>query len=302
TTAINALEDLGFEALNNFPLSLVEALVDDGRGLERPIALGIETRTRGFSPRRLTEIVAGLRRLVDRAQVVLVFLDCDDAVLTRRFSETRRRHPLAPAEDVETGILRERDLMDPVRADADLVIDTSALTPHDLKREIAQRFARGRGGGAAAGPARLAVTVNSFSYRRGVPQGCDVVLDVRFLRNPYWEPSLRASDGRDPAVQEHVAGDARFEAFFGHVVALMRLLLPAYADEGKVYFSVAFGCTGGRHRSVTVAERLAAALAADGWPASLRHRELEEAERRGRRAEGGEAAAGPAVAGGQQAG
>ncbi|MEL6264722.1 MAG: RNase adapter RapZ [Pseudomonadota bacterium] len=290
TTAINALEDLGYEAINNFPLSLVPALVAEPAGHEggareggdRPLALGLESRTRGFSAERLAGLLVSLRATGEHARVVLVFLDCSDGALARRFSETRRRHPLAPAEDVETGIRRERDLMRPVRADADLVIDTTALSPHELKREIALRFAPAPapGDSAADGPSGaagrgLAVTVNSFSYRRGVPQGCDVVIDVRFLRNPYWQETLRPLDGRDVTVQSYVAGDRRYEAFFEQLTALLLLLLPAYAEEGKVYFSVALGCTGGRHRSVTVAERLAVALEGAGWPAGVRHRELE---------------------------
>ncbi|MGF1553717.1 MAG: RNase adapter RapZ [Paracoccaceae bacterium] len=290
TTAIKALEDLGFEAIDNFPLPLVETLVAGG-GLERPLALGIESRTRGFTPRRLGEIIARLRGRLDRAQVVLVFLDSDDETLARRFSETRRRHPLSPAEDVETGIARERDLMADLRADADMVIDTSPLGPHELKREMAWRFApaaAGATGAAAAVGGGPTVTVNSFSYRRGVPQGCDVVVDVRFLQNPYWVASLRPRDGRDPAVQAHVAADPRYGAFFDRLSSLLLLLLPAYAEAGKIYFSVALGCTGGRHRSVTVAERLARRLTAAGWPAGVRHRELErEAARTGRAAEGG---------------
>ncbi|MEL6577656.1 MAG: RNase adapter RapZ [Pseudomonadota bacterium] len=281
TTAINALEDLGFEAINNFPLRLIHALLDEGAPASagrRPLALGLETRTRGFSAAGLREVLARLRAAPGLGDAILLYLDCSDAVLARRFSETRRRHPLAPAEDVETGIARERDLLAEIRAEADMLIETASLTPHELKAEIAARFGAsapslgGRMGTAARGPA---VTISSFSYKRGVPGGADVVLDCRFLRNPYWNDALRHLDGRDTAVQAYVADDPRFEPFFERVADLLEMLLPAYADEGKVYFSVALGCTGGRHRSVTVAEKLARRLGEAGWPAGLRHRELD---------------------------
>ncbi|MEO1775824.1 MAG: RNase adapter RapZ [Pseudomonadota bacterium] len=284
TTAINAFEDLGYEALNNFPIGLIETLVSDDAPTSRPIAIGIETRTRGFSSKALAEVIAELRARLEHARVLLLFLDSDDTVLSRRFSETRRRHPLAPAEDVETGILRERELLAELRGQADIVIDTTALSPHDLKREIGSRFgpaATLERPGASPGSAGLAVTVNSFSYRRGVPAGCDVVIDVRFLSNPYWVAVLRERDGRDPAVQAHVSADRRYAEFFERLASLMMLLLPAYAEEGKVYFSIALGCTGGRHRSVTVAEKLVERLGETGWPAVVRHRELERMAGRG---------------------
>ncbi|MEL6198326.1 MAG: RNase adapter RapZ [Pseudomonadota bacterium] len=274
STAINAFEDLGYEAVDNLPLSLIETLVLDGPPAGRPIALGIASATRGFSPSALRDVMVALRARLALGRVLLLFLDCDDTVLSRRFSETRRRHPLAPAEDVETGILRERGLIEDLRDFADILIDTTTLSPHDLKHEIGRRFGPAAGVEGSVAPG-LAVTVNSFSYRRGVPPGCDVVMDVRFLRNPYWVEDLRDRDGRDVAVQAHVIDDPRYEGFFEGLVALLLLLLPAYVDEGKVYFSVALGCTGGRHRSVCVAERLSQRLHAAGWPAAVRHRELE---------------------------
>lgn len=267
TTAIHALEDLGFEGLNNFPLTLLEALMDISTGAG-PIAVGVETRTRGFSARGLTEAVDQLR-MRWRAGCVLVFLDCDDDVLVSRFSQTRRRHPLAPAEDPATGIARERDVLQEVRARADLVIDTTDLTPHDLKAELEERF----GGEHAPG---LSVTVQSFSYKRGTPHGADMVLDCRFLRNPYWEDDLRALDGRDPRIQGFVRDDPLYQGFHDKLSEMLKMLLPAYTAEGKAHFTVALGCTGGRHRSVSVAETISAELRRAGWPVSTRHRELEQ--------------------------
>ena len=271
TTAINALDDLGYEALNNFPLSLIEALIDPAAGTEQPIAIGVETRTRGFSARAMTDAIDMLRSRW-RAGTMLVFLDCSDAVLLSRFSQTRRRHPLAPAEDVATGLARERDILAELRGQADAVIDTTGLTPHDLKAELERRFAPGDSAG-------LSVSVQSFSYRRGAPYEADMVLDCRFLKNPYWDEALRDLDGRDPRIQGFVREDALFQSFFDKLGELVLMLLPAYKAEGKAYFCIALGCTGGRHRSVTVGEVLARRLAEDGWPVALRHRELEQRNR-----------------------
>jgi UPF0042 nucleotide-binding protein len=267
TTAINALEDLGFEGLNNFPLSLVDRLVEPADGEARPIAIGVETRTRGFSTRALTGVVDRLRRRQGTG-ALLIFLDCSDEALLTRFNQTRRRHPLSPEEDAATGIARERDILAEVRARADMVIDTSELSPHALKAEIQSRFSRQIS-------ADLAVSVQSFSYKRGAPQEADMVLDCRFLRNPYWEAELRRLDGRHARIQGFVREDPLFAAFFGKLCEMLLMLLPAYKAEGKAYFCVALGCTGGRHRSVTVGELLAERLRAQGWPIALRHRELE---------------------------
>mgnify|MGYP006274859955 FL=1 len=265
-TAIAALEDRGFEAIDNIPLRLVPRLLSGGP-LERPLALGLDVRNRDFAPATLLDLMDTLTARPEIA-VELVYLDCRAEVLQRRFSETRRRHPLAPAESPETGIAREIDLMRPVRARAGILIDTSDLTPHDLRTEMARLV-------APANAVGLVLSVQSFSYKRGLPRGLDMVLDVRFLDNPYWRAELRDRDGRDPSVQAHVAADARFAPFFDRVLDLVRFVLPAYAEEGKSHFGLGFGCTGGRHRSVALAERLAPALAADGWQVALRHRELD---------------------------
>ena len=267
TTVINALEDLGFEALNNFPLSLVDRLLKLEDDNPRPIAIGVETRTRGFSTRALTGAVDRLRRR-HGAGALLVFLDCTDEALLARFNQTRRRHPLAPEEDAATGIARERGVLAEVRARADLVIDSSDLSPQALRAEIEARLA-----GQAA--ADLAISVQSFSYKRGAPHEADMVLDCRFLRNPYWDPGLRKLDGRDARIQGFVRDDPLFAAFFEKLCEMLLMLLPAYKAEGKAYFCVALGCTGGRHRSVTVGEMLCERLREQGWPVALRHRELE---------------------------
>jgi UPF0042 nucleotide-binding protein len=197
-----------------------------------------------------------------------LFLDCRTDVLVRRYSETRRRHPLAPSERPLVGIEREMELLVPVREQADFLIDTSDMTPHDLRAEIERLFAEGTKG-------LLGISVESFSFKRGLPRGVDMVFDVRFLANPRWETELRERDGRDPEVGAFVARDPRFADFFERVSGLIESLLPAYRDEGKTSLTVAIGCTGGKHRSVFVAEKLANALAESGWQVSTRHRELE---------------------------
>jgi len=271
TTVIGALEDLGYEALNNFPLSLIETLIESMTETSPPIAIGVESRTRGFSASALTEIIDRLRQRW-RTDAALIFLDCDDDVLLSRFSETRRRHPLAPAEDVATGIARERDVLGAVRDRADAIIDTSDSRQSDLKAELSARFALDRSAG-------LSVSVQSFSYKRGVPQGADMVMDCRFLRNPYWDKSLRPLDGRDPRIQSFVREDPLYGPFFEKFRDMVTMLLPAYRDEGKTHFTIALGCTGGLHRSVTVAEEATHRLAEAGWTVSVRHAEIERARR-----------------------
>jgi UPF0042 nucleotide-binding protein len=266
STAINALEDLGWEAIDNLPLSLFDRLID-GPPLERPLALGIDVRNRDFSSDLMIEIIDRLAARPDVDEQVL-YLDCSDDDLVRRFSETRRRHPLAPQEHPLSGIVREKELLIPIRARADVLIDTTGLSPHDLKAEVGELLVEQKG-------RTLSVSVQSFSYKRGLPRGSDIVLDVRFLRNPHWEPKLRTLDGRAPEVQDFVRADPRHAEFFEQVSRLLLSLLPAYAEEGKAHVTVAFGCTGGQHRSVALAEEMAKTLADAGWPVSKRHRELE---------------------------
>ena len=272
TTAIRALEDIGYEAIDNLPLSLLPRLLD-GPAPTKPLALGVDTRNRDFSTNALIEAIDQIGGMADTPMQVL-YLDCRPEILMRRFSETRRRHPLAPAENAEIGIAREFDLLGPIKARADMLIDTSEMSPHDLRAELDRWFVPG-------GTGQLAVSVQSFSYKRGLPRGLDLVLDCRFLRNPYWEEELRALDGRSREVADYVKHDERFEAFHDRIIGLTELLLPAYEAEGKAYLSIGFGCTGGQHRSVTMTETLAQALADSGWQVSIRHRELE---RRGKAA------------------
>ncbi|HEY0835197.1 MAG TPA: RNase adapter RapZ [Azospirillum sp.] len=264
---LKALEDLGYESVDNLRLSLVDALVQQGEPGHRPLAIVIDSRTRDFSAEAFLDHLRALKARPD-LDVRLLFLDCGDEVLQRRFTETRRRHPLATDRPVPDGIQRERLLLGPLRERADVTIDTTQLSIHDLRRLAAGHFA------LEAQPA-LQVFVTSFSFRLGVPREADLVFDVRFLTNPHWDPLLRPLTGLDAAVAERVAGDADYEQFFRHLTDLLRPLLPRYNQEGKSYLTIAVGCTGGRHRSVFVAERLAEWLRGLGLKVGLNHRDLE---------------------------
>lgn len=266
STAINALEDIGYEAIHSLPMSLLDRLLA-GPPLDHPLAVGLDVRNRDFGVENLVQTIDRLSQ-DDRIEMQLLFLDCSDDDLVRRFSETRRRHPLAQKEGPVLGIEREKALLIPLRARADFLIDTTGLTPHQLRRELEMIFAPAEG-------RILSVTVQSFSYKRGLPRGADFVFDCRALRNPHWEPALRALDGTDPRVASYVEADPLTEGFFSSIRDLALLILPASKAEGKSHLSIALGCTGGQHRSVALAERLANALAAEGWQVSKRHRELE---------------------------
>lgn len=276
STALKCLEDCGYEAVDNLPLALAPHLVSgltvapasdvtsDG---PRAIAIGIDSRTRDFTAEAVTALLEQLRG-AENLDATLVFMDCDDEILRRRFTETRRRHPLAPESPVLDGIQRERRMVAPLRHLADLVIDTSDQSSADLKRVLQGRFAHRQG-------AELVVSVVSFSFRRGLPREADLVFDVRFLANPYYDPLLRPLTGEDDKVGAVVAGDPVFATFFSALTGLLMPLLPGYEREGKSYLTLAIGCTGGQHRSVYVARRLADWLQQQGRDVSLTHRDMQ---------------------------
>lgn len=264
--ALKSLEDLGYEAVDNLRLSLVPALLEIADPRRKPLALVVDSRTRDFSTEAFRARLETLRAR-DDLDVRMIFLDCDDDVLQRRFTETRRRHPLADDRPIRDGIRIERELLAPIRDEADLTLDTSALSIHDLRRLLAADF--GLSGGSA-----LRVFVASFSFRRGLPREADLVFDVRFLANPHWVPELRPLTGLDPRVAAHVAADPHFDEFFENLTGLLRPLLPRYNHEGKSYLTIAVGCSGGRHRSVFVACRLTERLRIEGINVRATHREL----------------------------
>ena len=264
TTAIRALEDLGFEAIDNLPISLLPRLTD-GKPLEKPLAIGVDARTRDFSADGL---LAAMAAMPEAYLASLLYVDCSLDTLLQRFSETRRRHPLAEDESVRAGIARELALLAPLHEAADLLIDTTEYSPHMLKADIVHWFGADLGGA-------LSIVVQSFAFKRGTPREADMIQDMRFLRNPHWEPKLRVEDGRHPDVADFIRQDPVWATFFETFLDFTLLLLPAYKAEGKSYLTMAFGCTGGQHRSVFTAETLAKALAERDWQVSIRHRELE---------------------------
>ncbi|WP_416237473.1 RNase adapter RapZ [Sulfitobacter sp. F26169L] len=272
STTLNVLEDAGYEVIDNLPLRLMPVLLDDP-DQSRPLALGIDARNRDFSTNTVIDFLGRLA-LKPGVLAELLFLDCSTEVLLHRFSETRRRHPMAPANRPAEGIGAEQELLMPLRVRADMLIDTSTLNVHELRAEVEHWFAPG-------GKRHLSVAVQSFSYKRGLPRSVDMVYDCRFLKNPYWEPSLRALNGTDPRVAAHVATDPRYDEFSQKVLDMSRLILPACREEGKSHFSIAFGCTGGQHRSVTLAESHASQLADEGWQVSIRHREINARQQEG---------------------
>jgi UPF0042 nucleotide-binding protein len=266
STALKSLEDLGHEAVDNLPLALLDPLIDQGYQQGRPIAVGIDSRTRDFSPSMLLEHLDALRARPD-LDIRLLFIFCDDEVLQRRFTETRRRHPLAIDRPVSDGIRRDKAVLSPLRDQADLMIDTSLLNIHDLRRLLAGHF--------APGPSpSLFVFVTSFSFRRGLPREADLVFDVRFLDNPHWNPELRPYTGLDRPVQQAIEMDPDFQPFLDRLTGLLAPLLPRYNQEGKSYLTIAVGCSGGKHRSVYTTERLAEWLRTLDYSVGIHHRDI----------------------------
>jgi UPF0042 nucleotide-binding protein len=270
TTALKVLEDLGWETIDNFPIRLLDRLIDTPgtphTDVRAPLAIGFDARTRGFDPNKVIERV---KKLVQRPDLELttLFLDCGGAELERRYNETRRRHPMAQDLPVTTGIASERELLEPLRRWADMVISTTDFTSNDLQQAIRERF-------ADTAPQGTTVTVTSFGFSRGMPPIADLVFDMRFLDNPHWDPELRPLTGRDPPVGEHITRDPAWDDAFGRIRDLVLMLLPRYAAQGKAYVNIAFGCTGGRHRSVYSAEQLAIALRTAGFSPTVIHRNL----------------------------
>lgn len=275
SSALKLLEDIGFEAVDNMPLSLIGRLIPGLEGVEapepdsQPLAIGVDIRTRDFDATRLLQLLEQFTES-SGVHISLLFVDCDDDVLGRRFEETRRRHPLAADRPVIDGIRRERRVMEPLRARADYVIDTTDFALGDLKAQLEHSF------GLDSDPG-LAIFVTSFSFKRGLPRDADLVFDVRFFKNPHYDNKLRPLTGRDADVQAYIEKDDSFAGFFTHLTGMTGPLLPRYRAEGKSYLTIAFGCTGGRHRSVFIAERFHAWLKENSWRAQIRHRDLDKA-------------------------
>lgn len=275
SSILRILEDIGHEVVDNPPLDVLDALASRA---EAPLAVGVDVRTRGFEAQAVLSALARLRERPD-CHAELLFATAETDVLLRRFTTTRRRHPLDSSPKANPGLTaaieQEARLLAPLRAHADLIVDTSDLPPQDLRRLIETRFGRMREGES------LTVTLMSFAYPAGLPREADMVFDARFLRNPHYDPVLKPMTGLDEPVREYVRQDPDYEAFLGHILAMLELVLPRFVTEGKKHATIAIGCTGGQHRSVTLVETIAAHLAGtqnesllQDEPIVVMHREL----------------------------
>lgn len=267
SAALHAFEDIGYQAIDNLPLNMVEDLVDTWLAAPeaKPVVIGLDSRTLHFSPDLFVETQTRLREHVG-IRLHILFMDASDDVLTQRFSETRRPHPLGEKQFLRAAIRQEREMMTVVRQHIDGIIDTSRRSSVDTRRIIQRRF-----DSASTG---LIVTFMSFGFAHGAPRDADLVFDVRFLRNPHYVPDLKPLTGRVDAVANYVRADEAFGPFIDKVSDMLSFLLPRYQAEGKAYLTVAFGCTGGQHRSVAVSETVAGQMSVGGLAVNLYHREL----------------------------
>lgn len=283
STALDVLEDLGWETIDNFPVRLLDRLVGEPENgspasvsgsvseevvvKRTPLAIGFDSRTRGFVPAEIISLVKQLSKRED-VSLTFVFIDCKTSELERRYNETRRRHPMAQERTVQEGIAAERELLEPLRRWADAVVDTSELSVNDLQNHIRQLFDTDL-------KAEPSLTISSFGFARGMPPLADLVFDMRFLDNPHWVPELREKTGLDPQVGAHIEKDPAFGEAFDQIKNLLLTLLPRYRAQGKAHVHIAFGCTGGKHRSVFTAQSMAAALQQEGLSPTVRHRNLK---------------------------
>ncbi len=271
STALRTFEDMGWETVDNLPVSLFERLFEapvsiDRRDAERSLAIGIDSRTRGFNANGIVERIKKLEEQ-HGFRVETLFLDASGSVLEKRYSETRRRHPLAQDRPAAEGIGREREMMMPLRRWADHLIDTSDNSAHDLQQDLRNRF-------AASDNSSTTLTIASFGFARGILRNADLVFDMRFLRNPHWEEALKPLTGQEEAVAAYIAEDPAYDEAVARIEELILLLVPRYRVTGKAYVTIAFGCTGGRHRSVHIAERIAERLRKEGFSPTVAHRDL----------------------------
>ena len=268
SSVLKILEDTGFEVIDNLPLSLLSQVISDTKD-DSSVAVGIDARTRDFDCDELCRLCAEIKKDKDIAEKI-IFLDCDDERLLRRFTETRRSHPLARNKKLSDGIAQERALMAPLRKKADMIIDTTELKISQLRATIESEI-------NAASAKELLVSVMSFSYREGLPREADLVFDVRFLRNPYYDPDLRALTGKHPLIGAYIEQDEDYASFFKRLTDFLQPLFPRFQQEGKTRLTIAVGCTGGKHRSVYIAEQLYKWLFSQKTCiVTLTHRELDK--------------------------
>ena len=268
TTVLHTFTDNGFDVIDGLPLNMLSSVLipSDSKDMDTPIAVGIDTVKRDFSAEQLADLFDNLSEH-PQIDLRLLFLDCQDREIMRRYTETRRLHPYSRRKSLATGIVEERKALSGLQELATNMIDTSELNSADLKRIVEKIFTRNQS-------REMVITVMSFAYRNGLPQEADIVFDVRCLKNPHYAEELRPLTGLDEAVGSYIRQDVDYAAFMEKIEELLAILLPRYVKEGKSYLTIAVGCTGGRHRSVYVAEELAKWLAGNGHETISRHREI----------------------------
>jgi len=263
STVLDTLEDMGWNVVDNLPADLLDPFVNGGGQCRTaPVAVAMDSRSRGFDPQRLPEMI----RSVEGVEPEILYLDCSGSELIRRYDETRRRHPLAPDRPAEDGIARERQLTMPLRNAADSVLDTTDLSPAELRDELQRRY-----GSDSDQPV---LTIASFAFARGISRTADLVFDLRFLPNPHWVEELRPLTGADQAVRDYLRQEPAWGETMERIESLLTDWIPRYWAAGKSYVTIAFGCTGGRHRSVAAAVEMAERLRGAGFAPNVRHRDL----------------------------
>ena len=268
STALNILEDVGFSAVDNLPVSLLDKLISQEIEMAgRQLAVSLDSRTSGFNPKQMMPLMDDIRRRLG-AQVKLVFLSAQEDVIYRRFNATRRHHPLDKGGDLMTAIHQDSILMAPIEAIADITIDTSGASPTQFRASLLNQLGLNQ-------TKAMPVLIQSFSYRHGIPQDADMVFDMRFIDNPHWMPELSTQTGLDDDVQAYLASQDSFRDAMGHIEGFLKTALPRFRDEGRPKFSIAVGCTGGKHRSVFSAVTLGEISSAMGFETVITHRELK---------------------------
>ena len=262
TTAINVFEDVGFESVDNIPISMIDSLVLS-KTRNKNLALGVDIRTREFSPKNLRKLLLKYKKMV----VKIIFLDCDSNKLLKRFNETRRSHPLSGVKSLSEALVEEMEYLKPIKDFADIIIDTTDYSPTDLREKLLNNL-------SIAKIKKFSILIQSFSYKNGLPRNFDMIFDCRFLKNPYWISHLKELDGHDKKIQDFVSSSREFKIFFSKVLSLINFLIPQVQKEGKSQFSIGFGCTGGQHRSVVFVNMLRNKLNSDGHNVLSNHRDL----------------------------
>ena len=262
TTAINVFEDVGFETVDNIPISMIDSLVLS-KTRNKNLALGVDIRTREFSPENLRKLLSKYKKM----EVKIIFLDCDSSKLLKRFNETRRSHPLSGVKSLSEALAEEMEYLKPIKDFANIIIDTTDYSPTDLREKLLNNL-------SIAKIKKFSILLQSFSYKSGLPRNFDMIFDCRFLKNPYWISYLKELDGRDKKVQDFLSSSREFKIFFSKVLSLINFLIPQVQKEGKSQFSIGFGCTGGQHRSVVFVNMLSNKLNSDGHNVLSNHRDL----------------------------